>query len=534
MIANGMKRLGFCLLFVLFACPLQARDLAAQNAMMGTRALTQYFELLSADNYDIAGDMWLKQTRERSSRFGIEYEGCPVRIDCNSQIIQHLDQVRYDLLPPVKRYEGLDNHWVELEFDRVAGGVPIQQKYYTYTTPDWSWLSYRQDMYIHKWDSVESRYFRVHMHPAVTQYMNPVALADADRFVEAMCDTLNLSSDLRKQIEEKKIEYFFCAGDSVVEQLTGHLTKGMLDLPTNDVISAVFPHYHEVTHLLVNMKLHRLPLYTLPILREGIAVRYGGRWGKHPASLLQLAKFLYSEQLVPFDSVLTYAGFDEQAGADIVYPVAGLFTGYLLDRLGQDKYFELYRSFSGNYDDLAAMTTDKVQGIIAIALGKDSWSDVIADFNDYIKKDDALTTAVPGRLDKGQSIAQGDGYEVRENGDWLGFEFMPTVTADDKVSGNLLFAMTGDLKDQTSSLYEEQYQHKMPYEGYRFGVRFDQNEIGLYDYATNCLLAKYIWGVSPSDDYYDKDKGTVTVKFAKWLIDGNPPSDKTGCHLLPN
>ena len=534
MIAKGMKRLGIYLILALIACSAQAMDLASEHAVIGTKMLSQYFELLAADNFEIAHDMWLPEVQERSSRFGIEYEGCPLRIDCNSPVVQNLDRVRYDLLPPVKRYKGLERRWVELEFDRVAAGLPIHYNYYAYATGDWSWLGYRQDMYIHTWDSVESKYFRVHMHPSVTKYMNPVALADADRFVEAMCDTLDMPSDLRKEIAEKKIEYFFCAGDSVVEKLTGHLTKGMLDLPTNDVISAVFPHYHEVTHLLVNMKLHRLPLYTLPMLREGIAVRYGGRWGKHPASLAQLAKFLYREELVPFDSVLTYTGFDEQAGADIVYPVAGLFTAYLLDRLGQDKYFELYRSLSGKYDDLAALTTDKVEGVIATALGKGSWADVITDFNSFIDDDSALMTAVPGKLDKGKSIAKGDGYQVREDGKWLGFEFTPTMTDDGKVSGNLLFAKADDLQENPSSLFEEQYQAKEPFEGYRYGVRFDQNEIGLYDYATNCLIAKYIWGVTPSDDYLDKDKGTVTVKFSKWLFDGGLPSDKTGCHLLPN
>ncbi|MBU0983338.1 MAG: hypothetical protein KKA42_05680, partial [candidate division Zixibacteria bacterium] len=74
------------------------------------------------------------------------------------------------------------------------------------------------------------------------------------------------------------------------------------------------------------------------------------------------------------------------------------------------------------------------------------------------------------------------------------------------------------LTGQQSSLFKEQTSNGAVPEGYRYGVQFDQNEAGLYDYATNQLLAKYIWGITPSPDYFDAEKGTVRICFKKDIL----------------
>jgi hypothetical protein len=60
-------------------------------------------------------------------------------------------------------------------------------------------------------------------------------------------------------------------------------------------------------------------------------------------------------------------------------------------------------------------------------------------------------------------------------------------------------------------------------QGYRFAVRFDRNEVGLYDYATSHMLAKYIWGISPSTDYYDEADNIVRFRFSCELVDAKKP-----------
>jgi hypothetical protein len=123
----------------------------------------------------------------------------------------------------------------------------------------------------------------------------------------------------------------------------------------------------------------------------------------------------------------------------------------------------------------------------------------------------------PGTIDGGKELLRGEGYVVRSDKNWLAFEF--SGTTDQGVTGNLLFDLETDLASAVSELYIRQYGDSIPFSGYRYGIRFDQNEAGLYDYATNELLAKYIWGISPSDEYYDEAGRTVTLKFRKELFD---------------
>jgi len=70
-------------------------------------------------------------------------------------------------------------------------------------------------------------------------------------------------------------------------------------------------------------------------------------------------------------------------------------------------------------------------------------------------------------------------------------------------------------------LFAKQYSGGSVFEGYRYGIRYDQNEVGLYDYATGQLLAKYIWGITPSDEYFDEPNNRVMVKFRSALIDND-------------
>ena len=199
----------------------------------------------------------------------------------------------------------------------------------------------------------------------------------------------------------------------------------------------------------------------------------------------------------------------------------------MLDRIGQEKFFELYREFSGTENEIGSLKAADIQQRLAEALGQNDWAALVADFESYLDGGfGEYLAAEPGRLKKGKERASGEHYRVLEDKQWLGFEFTPEPVEGD-VRGNLLFAPDEELARHTSSLFEEQYQTEMPFEGYRYGVRFDRNEIGLYDYVTNRLVAKYIWGIDPSDDYYDEATGTVAVKIRKALVDGHLPQKKS-------
>jgi hypothetical protein len=503
--------------------PVVAVTQPAQEQQTGLPTVNTYFELLQAGDFEVAADLWTPEALERSSRFGIQFTGIPLKVDCASPIMRNVDLAKDLLLPPVRGYQDLDGgKWTSLEFSQMVNGEELKHTYYAQRRGDWAWLAFPQDFFAANWPVVESRFFRVHVHPDVQKYLNDAALSEADRFVQAMADTLKIPKTMCAEMALKKIEYFFCPSDTMVELITGYRSKGTLDLASNDIISSTFPHFHELLHLLVNIRLQNLPLYTLPIVREGIAVRYGGRAGRNHGALMDLGEFLYRDTLVQLDSVLTMRGFEAQAGADIVYPVAGVFAGYLIDKIGLEACLKLYLDMSGPFLILDSMTTADVKTRLTAATAQASWEELITDFDTYLDTyAGQYVTALPGGLTKGKERLRQDGVVVSDDKQWLALEF--TWPAGVQPAANLLFGPVPGLSGQYSVLFDEQYGGSIPFEGYRWGVRLDKNEAGLYDYVTNQLVAKYIWGITPSDEYFDSQNNRVRIKIRKSLLDKQMP-----------
>ena len=495
--------------------------------------VTEYFDLISSGNYEIAGDMWTPEAVERSSRFGIHYTDITIKADCNSPIIRMPDLARPNLASSIRKYDELDSTtWYRLEYADVYGSNLMKHNYYMQRRGDWLWFGFPQDFYAASWPITESRYFRVRVHADARKFVNPVALAEADRFVEQTARRLGISDSMLQQIAVSKIEYFLCPSDSIVEQLTGFRVVGTLDLASNDVISSDFPHLHELTHLLINIRLQELPLYTLPFLREGLATSLAGRWGKDAAPLKDLAVFLYKDSLVVMDSIFTMRGFDTASGADIAYPVAGMFTAFIEDKVGMNGCLDLYRRLSGPFDQLNALTTPEIQAeIVGVTMVAD-WQALKSEFEAYLTRyEQQSEMALAGVGDRKQSLIKDKRVSVYDDGDWLAFEFA-AAPGDTLCQGNLVFGPVEGLKGQISMLFENQYGENQKFLGYRFGVRFDQNEAGLYDYATNLLLAKYICGISPSEGYFDAAQKKVTVRFRKTAFKGIIPQ-KGQFRMLP-
>jgi hypothetical protein len=334
---------------------------------------------------------------------------------------------------------------------------------------------------------------------------------------------LGLAKTDLAELATKKIEFFYCNNDSTVQMITGQLTKGLLDQSSNDIISANFPHHHEVVHLLVNIKLKHLPLYTLPMIREGLAVRFGGRWGKGASTLLDLGAFLYRDTLVAIDSMLTVRGFESGDEMDLMYPVAGVMSAYLLDRLGKQKFWPFYLSVSGRQDSLSWWKRDQVKTILVTATGRKDWADLIRDFDLFIAtKIVPNAVTIPGVSSKGKMLFADKYDTLTVDGDWLNF----TVVADSGMPAHasFLFFKQADFGGQASLLFTEQFRQDVPFEGYRYGVRVDQNEAGVYDYAANLLTGKFILGINGTDHYFDPVQNKVTVRIKRSLLGKQSPT----------
>jgi hypothetical protein len=478
-----------------------------------------YLDQVASGNYESATDLWSVASADRAGRFGIVYPESPIRADAASPLIRHAAELTQFAIQPIQSVEtvGEDASCVKMLFSATRSGVTYQQWYYAKHEGEWYWLCYPQDAIARSWPVQESRFFRIHYHPTVAKYVSAPALRQFDSFVEAVADSLGLTRTDIALIADKKIEYFYCQDDSTVLSITGQFTKGVLDQSSNDIISSSFPHHHEVVHLLANIRLKTLPLYTLPVLREGLAVRFGGRWGKGPAALLDLGAFLHRDTLVSVDSTLAVGNFESSSEVDLMYPVSGVVASYLWDRLGKQKFWNLYLALSGPQEEIGKLKPAEIQAQIATALGKKSWGDVMTDLNVYTGQQNAAwATASAGTSAKGKAIWNNARDSVLIDGDWICF----SVQAD---SGTLIresFLLFKDTTfgDHTSVLFDEHFMGGVKFEGYRYGVRIDQNEAGVYDYAGNMLTGKFILGISGLDNYYDLKANKVTIKFKKSLF----------------
>ncbi len=526
---SARKKISVIMVIILASFLLMATQTSAQSA---PEVLREYFDHLMSGNFESASQFWRPDSKERAMRFNIQYDDIPIKADCSSPIIRNLDVMKNHLTRAVKQSTRLkDNIHYKLEYGAVVGNQKVSHDYYLGHDSTYYWLIYPQDYFCKDWEIRETEYFRIHMQKGRESYLNEINLFEIDNFVERICKSLGIKGDDLKYIADNKIEYFYCGNDRKVETITGFLIKGTYDLPSNDIISSFFPHNHEIIHLLVNYKLRQLPLYTLPLFREGIAVYYAGRTGKTPYTLLELGGYILHHEIVELDSILTMGDFERNSSSDIAYPISGLFTSYMIDKIGTDNYFDLYLYFSGPFNQVNGLVTSKIQQRIAESLKKETWTEVLVDFKEYYEyKLKEKAEILPGKLEKGKILYENDIFTIKSDKEWLGFECRSQNDID--VEGNILFSSSEKLMRRKSTLFETQYKREFYFEGYRYGLRYDQNEVGVYDYATDHLIAKYIWGISPSSEYFDEPNKTISVKFKKSLLNHNLTTDDN-FKLLP-
>ncbi|MEA3296755.1 MAG: hypothetical protein U9R56_02690, partial [candidate division Zixibacteria bacterium] len=190
----------FCGFFLVTAMPALADN--------GIYTLTEYFDLLISDNLESARDLWSEDALERSSRFGIEYVGVPLKVDCSSPIVRDIPLMRDHLQPPVKSVKELPGgDFVKLKYSAIVQNELIEYYYYLFFDGDYFWLCYPQDYFCQDWPVHESRYFRINTDPEVEKYLHQMVLDAADSFVERIADSLGLTESDLRILAEKKIEY---------------------------------------------------------------------------------------------------------------------------------------------------------------------------------------------------------------------------------------------------------------------------------------------------------------------------------------
>ncbi len=469
--------------------------------------LSSYIEAIRAEKWPEAEALWDGDNLRHCGRLGIIYENTPAQYDCASALLRVLPQIRADEVGLAIQTVLQSDSIARLQVVITHRADTILQDYCLQNIDNrWQLISPLYAL-TGDWAMVETDYLRIFYTDSSRVFDSLLRLAD--KALRDLGDSLGLRPDELALLEREKFDYFLC-DDSTMLYLTGHYARGMVDYPTGAMVSRELPHYHEMVHALANFKMKSRPLYSLPFIQEGLACWLGGRWNKAPRIIRYEANIALTYDLAAVDDVLAYNDFDYRIGnADISYPISTMLTGYLLDQIGLERFFQVYRDVSGKARDLRKLTKTQIQELLVQATGQ-TWPEI-----------EAGAREMAARYPDGgiRPISYTNGSKPFESSiDVEDFAFSFTAQAGrmdfevalpDAVSGYLIVIPgNADTQGYNSTIFAERYSD-IPYKGWRYGLEVSRTEIGLYDFHRNTLMAKYIPGLLDDEQWLDPPRDRI-------------------------
>lgn len=337
--------------------------------------------------------------------------------------------------------------------------------------------------YTRNWNRLETDYFVFYL--SDFSLFNRYSARKLDEFVTRTLDILDVPPELRTKLRQEKIYYFRCRDAEEIRILTGYASRGMYNLAYDYILSTFNCHYHEIVHMLVNYKLRSVHMHTHPFLQEGIAVALGGRGGKEPAVIMNLAMFLERSGFVSYEELLSYESF-MQMDPSLSYPVSGLYSEFLLKELNINRLMELYEHYSG-VNSQSDISLDMLPP-------DDRWSSFLRSYGGsqpiaVNAPDDAVCRSIVA-----DSLA-----EICEGTRLIHF----------KIKGAVLIGKAGAEQYYQSTIFKELLPGVL-YRSEKYLVVASTSEISVYNLYTDNLTAKYIPTMSveripiPTEDGYFK------------------------------
>jgi hypothetical protein len=436
----------------------------------------------------------LPEELELSNRLGINYIDTKFKFLISNDIEP---AVRTKLQNKSLKYEysidSLGNDYSLLKFQVPSEN--FKREYYFYK----SYLISRPYYFARNWYKLQSKYLVFHISDRVffTWYVKN----KLDAFADKMLDLLKFSETEKIKLKENKIHYFLCKDENEMELLTGYNARGLYYLPYDYIISTFNCHYHEILHLLMNYKLQEVPLYTLPLLQEGFAVAYGGRGGKDSNVILGMGCFLAQSKYLDYDSLLDKHDFYKY-DATMSYPVAGLYSKFLIETTGIDNFINLYKKYSGDATEI-----DKIKIDTNDLPPNSAWQKYVNEYesNEPINVPFDKTEI---KNDFRDTIAATKNYRIYENSDGYLFELKDTIELEPKK-----FHLRYD-----SKLYNELFPGKN-YNDQKYIISANENEISVYNLYINNLIAKYVKSFSIKNESVHQDNGFFIFKIKKKIFD---------------
>ena len=478
--------------------------------------VAKYISAVISGDYNRAETYWVDEVVAKSRRLGIEYIAQPVKYDCASPIMLYLyrianNEIQYDIQKTTYKetYAAVPV--------RLAVNTDTLEYVYNLVERDGRWrLTLPFYLEQKDWQVIESEYTRLHY--SGPEQINNYAISRLDEFIEQIGRFFKISKKKMKRLRNEKIDYYL-HDEEVIEHHTGHHIHGITNLQIDAIMTCYLPHYHELIHFLFNYSMEDLPLYTLPFIQEGLAVALGGRWNKKPEVVMQIGYTALMNDISSPDDILTYRGFYNAGSPDVSYSLSGIFVKMLLDEYGLRRFKELYLSLSGSPLYIQSLTRNKIILLIESAC-RDNWPDIRKRFAEYVGRYH-YSGLVPGGTGDGKPIIEkdSDNFELKiaEKDDFYEFSIRNKVGEPNGIIllDNVNLTESGDYK---SRMYIEHLPDR-EYHGEDYGIKFDINEAGLYNYLTNVLTAKYVEAFSPDESYLDKKSNTVRFRLSRTIIE---------------
>jgi hypothetical protein len=416
-----------------------------------------------------------------SERLGITYEGVKNKFLISYEIPKHITEtIKNKKSDYTFTIQKIDENYSLLNFEYAD--LNYTTKYYFKN----EYLISPPYFYYKDWQRIESKHFIFYV--SEPKFFNQYSIDLLENFVKNIFSVLNYSEEEKQLLKKEKLIYLLCKNEDEIENLTGYKARGMGNLAYDYVITTYNCHYHELLHILMNLKLKQLPLYTHPFLQEGFAVAFGGRGGFEPGVILNLGKFLEQSDFMKAEQLFNSIKF-KNFDVSMTYPLSGLYSLFLINNIGIEKYLELYLKYS--YENTVGITIDSIEFPSEI-----QWNHFVNNFSN----DEEIKIDISE--DDFQTLIKDSSYIVKEYG---GFYLIVTEE-------NILISTTRQNENYSSKIFNEFYPDKN-YNNEKYLIRVSDSEVAVYNLFTNNLIANYVSGFSA-------DMKTVPIEngYYKFLI----------------
>ena len=477
--------MGKILCFLLIAT-VSFQQFSQQKILTNERA-SQFIEAIINDSDSLEAFV-LPEELGLSNRLGIKYEGIKHKFLISYEIPQQIiENIREGNAKYALNIEKIDEEYSILHF--------ITENYETKYYFKNNFLISPPYFYYNNWKKIETEHFVFYV--SEQNYFNQYSIDQLENFVKNIFSILKYTKEEIAVLKKEKLIYILCQDEDEIEKLTGYKARGLGNLAYDYLITTYNCHYHEVLHILINLKLKKLPLYTHPFFQEGFAVAFGGRGGYEPGIILNLGKFLESSDLLKFNQLFSteeYKTFD----VSMSYPLSGLYNSFLINDIGIDEYLKLYLEYSSKDVTGSLINKSKLPPEL-------KWIDFV---NEYSNKEEIKIDFAD---EKFQTLIEDSSYMLKANGKNYLVE----------TKGNILISTQEKSDKYVSKIFNEFYPDRN-YNNEKYLIRIDDSEVAVYNLFTNNLIANYVSGFSTDMKPVPKENDYYKFLINQAIFDENP------------